>query len=307
MKKSQKGVALLTALFVVVLTTIVAVAMTTRQQLDIRRTANVLNRDQAYLYALGAENWARRILVRDGKNGTVDYLYDIWATQLPPMMIPGGSLQGQITDLQGRFNVNNLVINGEVDIEAMAYFTRLLKALELPETLVQVAIDWIDRDQTPQTPYGAEDNTYLLNTPAYRTADLPFKNPSELRLLTGIEWENYQKLLPHITTLPTQTAINVNTATDFVLMALAEGITLADVEILQKAREDSPFESVQDFLVHEALAGIEVKTENISVASDYFLVTASVEIEQAQIQLTSVLYRQADQVKVILRSQNVNF
>lgn len=307
MKTVQTGVALLTALFVVVLTTIIAVAMTTRQQLDIRRTANILHGDQAYLYALGAESWARRILARDGKNGTVDHHYDIWATQLPPVTIPGGSLQGQITDLQGRFNLNNLVVSGEINLEAVAYFTRLLKVLELPEAWVQVVIDWIDSDQTPQSPNGAEDNTYLLNTPAYRTADQFFKNPSELRLLTGIALADYQKLLPHITTLPTSTAININTATDSVLMALAENLTLADIDLLKKSREDKPFESVQDFLVHDALAGIEINAEGISVTSHYFLVTASVEIERVQMQLTSVLWRQFDQVNVILRSQNVDF
>jgi len=302
----QKGVALLTALFVVVLTTMIAVAMTTRQQLDIRRTANILNNDQAYLYALGAESWAQRILARDGENGTVDHLYDSWATQLPPVTIPGGSVQGQITDLQGRFNLNNLAIAGEVNLEAVAYFTRLLNLLELPETLVQVVIDWIDSDQMPQLPNGAEDNVYLLNTPAYRTADQPFKSPTELRLLAGVEWEYYQKLLPHITMLPTPTPINVNTA-DIVLMALAEGMTLTEVDRLRKAREDTPFESVQDFLMHEALAGIEINSESISVTSHYFLVTAQAEIERAHVQLTSVLFRQLGRVNVILRSQNVDF
>ena len=128
-----------------------------------------------------------------------------------------------------------------------------------------------------------------------------------MRLLNGIALEDYQKLRPHVTTLPTQTAINVNTATHVVLMALTENITEADVDILEKARQEHPFESVQDFLTHEALAGLEVNAENLSVASDYFLVTVYVQIDQAQTQLTSVLHRQLNQVNVWIRSQDIEF
>ena len=45
----QRGVALITALLVVALATVAAVAMATRQQLDIRRTGNLLHGEQAYL------------------------------------------------------------------------------------------------------------------------------------------------------------------------------------------------------------------------------------------------------------------
>ena len=44
---TQRGVALITALLVIALVTAAAVAMASRQQLDIRRTANILQRDQA--------------------------------------------------------------------------------------------------------------------------------------------------------------------------------------------------------------------------------------------------------------------
>lgn len=307
MDRSQTGIALITVLFIVFLTTMATVAMTTRQQFDIRRTANIINADQAYLYALGAESWAERLLIRDANDDTVDHLHDIWATQLLPVTIPGGTLQGEIQDLQSRFNVNNLVVAREVDIEAVAYFIRLLKVLALPEAIAQAAIDWIDKDQKPQIPYGAEDNTYLLKTPAYRTADNLFRSPTELRLLAPLTLEDYLKLVPHITVLPTQTTINVNTATDSVLMALAEGITLTDVEELQEVREITPFESVSDFLSHEAVAGVEIHADSISVSSAYFLVTMEVQIDQTQTQLTSVLHRQPRQTKTIMRARNIEF
>ena len=54
---SQRGVALITALLVIALVVVVAVAMASRQQIDIRRSANILDADQAYELALGVEAW----------------------------------------------------------------------------------------------------------------------------------------------------------------------------------------------------------------------------------------------------------
>ena len=62
--RGQRGVALVTALLVVSLATVAAVAMAMRQQIDVRRTANLLHGEQAYAYAVAAESWARVILRR---------------------------------------------------------------------------------------------------------------------------------------------------------------------------------------------------------------------------------------------------
>jgi len=101
-------------LLIVALATVTAVAMTTRQQFDIRRTANLLNSEQAYLYALGGEEWAKQILLRDAAKNKFDHTKELWALPLPPTFISGGNLQGHIEDLQSRFNLNNLVLNGSI-------------------------------------------------------------------------------------------------------------------------------------------------------------------------------------------------
>ncbi|RKZ51786.1 MAG: general secretion pathway protein GspK [Candidatus Parabeggiatoa sp. nov. 3] len=302
---AQHGVALITALLVVTLATITAVSMTTRQQLDIRRTANVLNGEQAYLYALGAESWVKRILLRDAKHNRIDSFKDVWAMPLPPLPIPGGTVEGQIEDLQGRFNLNNLVEKGQASVEDMRFFERLLRILELPPQLAQVVVDWIDNDLEAQMPDGAEDNTYLTKTPAYRTSNTLFSSPSEIRLLAGFDNDSYQKLLPYISTLPTRTPINVNTAPLPVLMALAQGLSETDASILIADREKKPFESTENFIVHNALAGLKIEAKNLSVVSAYFLLTAQVQIERARAQLSSVLYREANKIKIIMRSQGM--
>ncbi len=64
-----------------------------------------------------------------------------------------------------------------------------------------------------------------------------------------------------------------------------------------------PFESTQDFIVHNALAGLKMESNNLSVVSAYFLLTAQVQIERAGAQLSSVLHREANKIKIIMRSQ----
>ncbi|MCK5717333.1 MAG: type II secretion system minor pseudopilin GspK [Thiomargarita sp.] len=291
----NKGVALITALLIVALATITAVAITTRQQLDIHRTANIINGEQAYMYALGGEEWVKQILLDD--NNAIDSFQDNWAISMPALPITGGSIQGQVEDLQGRFNLNNLV---DAQPEDMAMFARLLQILELPPMSAQVVVDWIDADIEVYIPEGAEDNTYL---PDYRTANTFLSSPSEIRLLKGSDKKSYQKLLPYISTLPTRTKINVNTASLPVLAALAEGLKESELINIMSERNKKPFKSVQEFLIQDAFAGMQLNTQNLSISSDYFLFTAEVKIDRGHVHLKSILHRHNNKIRVLMRSQ----
>jgi general secretion pathway protein K len=63
--ENQKGVALLTAMLVVTLGTVIAVNMMWNASLDLRRTTAALAADQGLLYLQGAEAWAGDILRTD--------------------------------------------------------------------------------------------------------------------------------------------------------------------------------------------------------------------------------------------------
>jgi len=289
----ERGVALITALLVMALVAVAAAAMASRQELDIRRTGNLIDADQAYLYAVGAEGWAGQLLRRDHNQNKIDTLGDIWAKQLPPIPVEGGQIAGHIADLQGRFNLNNLVdANGRVDPVALARFQRLLRQNELNPNLADAVIDWIDPNQQPTPPAGAEDGIYLSRTPPYRAANRPFTSPSELMLVQGFTPKMYHALAPDITALPTHTPINVNTAPAAVLRILGDGISADQAKALVTARGDKGFASVQAFLSQGPLAG-KVSKDGLSVSSDYFLVSADARIGNSRVRLESVLARNA--------------
>ncbi len=300
----QTGVALVTALLVTAIATVTAVSMAARQQLDLRRTANVLDTDQAYLFALGVEAWARQILIRDRKDGNIDHPGEDWATVLPPIAVEGALLSGSIEDLQGRFNLNNLVQNGAASEKDVQQFRRLLQALGLDTKIALAVVDWMDADEELSFPDGAEDNEYLGKAQPYRTPNRPMASPSELLLVQGVDRQAYETLAPHVATLPVRTPINVNTATAPVLMSLVEGLSPSDAEQLIEARGDEGYENISAFKNQDVFKDKTETIDNISVASNFFMVSANVRLERAQTQLYSLLSRNNDaSAQVVMRAQ----
>lgn len=306
MYRGQRGVALIGAVMVVSLVAVVAAAMLSQQHYSMRRTGTLLHGEQAFKYALGAELWASVILARDAEDTKIDSLDEDWAIVLPPLPVEGGTVQGQIIDQQGRFNLNNLVKDdGEGNPEAIKQFTRLLELLELDEQLVNPLVDWLDRDEQTRYPAGAEDGEYLSKEPPYRAANGPAAGLSELRLVQGFTEEVFEALAPHITVLPTPTPINVNTATAAVLASLGEELELSDGEALVEERDGEPFESKADFLSKTALAGQKLFEVDMAVTSDYFLAAGHVQVGVGELWLSSLLYRQQEDVTLVWRQRTL--
>lgn len=255
-KRSETGVALITALLIVALVTVAVVAMSTRQQLDIRRTSNILQRDQAYIFTLGGEAFAKQVLKKDAPN--IDHRGEDWATKLPPFPFKGGVLIFSLDDLGGRFNINNLVDNDGVvspwDVKRLIQLIEIIQDLDetpdelkqlFPGDLVSAIVDWIDEDRNTQ-PGGAEDSDYLDGDIPYRTANRLMTSPSELLLVKGITPLVYKTLLPYVTVLPARTKININTAKEELLQALVVDITCPQLGKLNIRSEGESFQDKVD-------------------------------------------------------------
>ena len=175
----QSGVAVLIAMLVVTVGTIIAVNLMWQGTLDLRRAEAALAADQGMLYVQGAEAWAADILRQDLVDSPEsDNLGEVWATALPPLPVDGGAIEGRLEDLQGRFNLNNLIDNrGVPDPVAVKQFERLLSLLEIDPALAGGVLDWLDADTELRFPNGGEDTTYAAADPPYRTANSPMAVP----------------------------------------------------------------------------------------------------------------------------------
>ncbi|MDH4108834.1 MAG: type II secretion system minor pseudopilin GspK [Gammaproteobacteria bacterium] len=292
---------MITAMLIAALAAIVAANLAWDNALDVRRTTMMLNRDQAMQVALGAESWVASILRDDLADSTTDHLGELWATQLPGLPIEGGEVFGVVEDLQGRFNVNNLVDDsGQIDEPSLEQFRRLVATLGLDPRIAGIMADWIDADLDASFPDGAEDSIYTGFFPPYRTANLPLSSASELAALEGMDKASFDLLSPHIVALPGRTAINVNTATAAVLQSLSENMSAAEVEGLVAERQSAGFASVEDAFT--TLVEPEV-LNTLAETTSYFQLRVVVRIDTVRITLYSVLQRGAQgNVTPILRS-----
>ena len=296
----KKGVALITVMLIIALATILAVSMSSRQQLNVHRSSNIFNFEQAYQYVLGAELWAQQILKRDQKDNNTDSLQDDWASSLPPLPIEGGSMSGHIEDLQARFNINNLVLNGKVQSLEVDRFKRLLRTLELNEDLSAVIIDWLDENEKV-TFSGAEDNDYLNFSPAYRAANHAMQDLSELILLKDFSFDSYEKLRPFICVLESGTEINVNTASAEILSSLVSNLALADAKSLVADRDKNIYKNIDDFLQQPILKQTKIKKEGLGVSSHHFQLNSTAQIDKINIDFTTILRRENDETVIILK------
>ena len=301
----NRGVALITALLIMALIATLTYALEWNNALDLRRTVVMLNRDQAIQVALGAESWMQAILRQDLEDSDADHLGEIWASDLPGLPIDGGEVFGVIEDLQGRFNVNNLIgSDGDIDRPSLEQFQRLLNALDIDPRYAGLAADWIDADQEAAFPDGAEDPIYTSLAPPYRAANQPLSSISELAALEGFDKASMDVLSPHIVALPGRTRINVNTATGPVLQSLDENLTVADVERLLEERQESGFGDIgktfSSLFTPEVLNQLEETT-------DYFQLKVFVRIDTVRLTYFSILERgPRGDVTPILRSLGTN-
>lgn len=304
--RQQRGVALITALLITAIATIAAVAMASRQQIDIRRTGNIIDIDRADMFALGAEEWAKQVLRRDRKDNQTDNTEEDWATVLPPLSVEGGVVAGKIEDMQGLFNINNLVNNGAASPADRQIFERLLQNLDINIDIIDAVIDWMDKDERQTFPNGAEDTEYLQLDIPYRTHNAPMASPSELVLVKGMNYADYTKIAPYLAALPERTTININTAPAQVLMAVVENLSESEADQIIEDRTEEPFADINSFMAHTLVQGKTVNQNSIGVASSYFMINTAAEFDQGQISLYSLAYRAPDaEVQIIMRSQGV--
>ena len=297
----NRGVALITALLIMALIASLTYALEWNNALDLRRTVVMLNRDQAIQVALGAESWMQSILRQDLEDSDADHLGEIWASDLPGLPIDGGEVFGAIEDLQGRFNVNNLIgSDGDIDQQSLKQFQRLLIALELDPRYAGLAADWIDANQEAGFPDGAEDPIYTSLTPPYRTANQMLSSASELAAMESIDKASMDVLLPHIVALPGRTWINVNTATGPVLQSLDENLSAADVEGLLDERGETGFGDIGS--TFSSLVTPEVLNQ-LEDTTNFFQLKVIVRIDTVRITYFSILERgPRGDVTPILRS-----
>jgi len=304
--KGQRGVALITAVLMVALATMLAVDVGYQGFLDQRRSGTLFALDQGYQIALGAEAWAADFLKRDLQESQTDHLGETWARPLPPLPIEGGAVEGRLEDMQGRFNLNNLVhTDGTPNPTTVKQLERILGMLEIEPNWATAMADWIDQDTQPGFPDGAEDTVYTGMDPPHLAANMPVTRVSELLVLPGFGPERFAKLKPFVSALPVGTPLNVCTAPGVVLDALSEDTREFSLnpDDLGNRRKNACFPTLEDLRGSLGDAAYTELKNSLTESSAYFRATVWVTIGTTQFTLYSLLARGgAGSVRPALRS-----
>ncbi len=269
-----RGVALISVMLLLAFLVTIIAYMLESQYLVIRQTSLQSVNESAYLENSYVESWAIASLTKEALDGKsikesyqIDFLDEFWSQEGLSKDVGGLRLESQVTDLQGRFNVNNL--EGGKTGQWYLIFNRLLQALDIPPTITDAIVDWIDSDQNPAGINGAEDQTYMSEVPARRAANQRMRSVEELLLVKGVTPEIYKVLLPHVTVIDkNDLKINVNTATLPVLQALLTNPGSAESFLGQR---QSGFDSVEEIIQLPEFAGTGTSLQPIiDVKSNYF-------------------------------------
>ena len=326
-RSRQYGVALVAALILMASIVFILGNIFYRHQISVAQSTLIMHQNQAYFLALSAESWAKQLLDEDADESAFDHNDELWSQAIPAMPVDGGLINGCISDMQSRFNLNSLVkytnasqltsvINSENNSHATVW-NNILRLKEIPpdQSRLETIIDWIDKDSSTIGTSGAEQEIYESMRPPRMIADSQIVQPSELAEVMGYNLIEVQQLMPLITALPVALktkpnqiepyAININTAADELLLAMGGDF---DMIFRDAVINNRPFEQIQDF--YDKLAfELGYPEDNIkqrwpedliAIATQFFELYLEVTLGEARIEVRSIIMRRFNADSVIL-------
>lgn len=231
--KNERGMALVLVLSVLVLITALVVEFSYGIFMNTEYLGNWQTSNKLSLTVNSGTSLAAMLVSEASKSKKYTYPGSV---TLPPT-VPfnstdesTGLLSVSIQDENAKFNLNTLVLpNGKLNEEAYASFVRMLETLNIKTGTADLIADWIDPDSLPRISGGeAEAKNAALDS------------TEEVLAIVGIDQTVYDKLYTYITIYGGGT-ININSATEPVLMSLSEEI---DSELAQRViayRQMKPF------------------------------------------------------------------
>ena len=301
---TQSGAAILAAMLTVTLVATFAAAALWQQWRSVEVETAERARVQSGWILTGALDWARLILREDARSGGADHLAEPWAVPLNEARLSSflavdktvtdtereAFLSGQISDLQGRLNVTNLIDGSAVSEPGLASFVRLFDKLGMPADQLQtLAINLLAATQ--RTGQAATALTPMMP-----------QHVDQLGWL-GLSPEVLEELKPYVTLLPTRTPINLNTASAEVIYATTPGLDMAGAQKLVTARASSHFRTLAEANQQLGAQAALFNDNQHSVFTRFFEVRSRLRLGQSVVLERALLQRDGLTVRTLWRDR----
>ncbi|AUY32519.1 type II secretion system minor pseudopilin GspK [Pseudomonas sp. PONIH3] len=310
----QDGMAVISALLIAAVVAVIAAGMIERQGLQTRQVENRQMALQGQWALEGGLQLSRRVLFEQRLRDPLVRGGQPWTRPLRD--VPSGSVRfdGQLEDEQGKFNLRNLVVDGQVDSEALATFQRLCALIGIGERLATaIAGQVIDSypQRPPVSPGSAGQGLQggRATSPAVAAEALPARRPmlrsvDALVGLKGMDAEALQRLRRFVTVLPAMTWINGNTASAEVLAAQVPGLPLQQAMALVAERDSGRwFINRGDFVNRLRMPQLAMANVRVGINSDWFRLRGQARLGSREQPLQALLRQREGQLPDVIWSR----
>ena len=322
----HRGMAVITALLVVALATMLVTGLIWRTFVSARTVENMQVRMQSKWLVRTAIDWARLILKQD--NSQTTNLDQPWAMPIKDMplsdlLLSAGqktgkvavdewintiTLSGSLEDEQAKLNLVNLLSPPQVagkpamlNKQMLNSYSSLLSQLSLDQGIAQKTANYMLANQAQlqlQGPGGQAQG----NTSTSSSQNFVIESLADLSSALGYDKKVLQTLAPYVTFIPGSTPgsvkLNINTATAITLSAVL-GISLPVAQQLVVQRDKNYFNSTADLLTR--LTAMDVNAANnlqkltpdnfLVVRSDFFVVHTRIRSKRSDMAFESLIWR----------------
>lgn len=307
--RAQSGMAVIAMLLLVAVIALMASALLARQTTVLYGVQNEHIRLQGQWLLRGEISRSQVVLYDEARRTPVTRLDGRWRQPRNGVIV--GQLGGatarifsEIDDEQAKFNLRNLVDNGEMDARETAAFLRLCALVGVSReqaSLIarRVATSLVDaespgneqlNDQDAQAAQAAAESIGLSHLSRRELAPR-LRDLSDLLAVPGISASSITRLQPYVTMLPQRSWINANTAGPEVLAAWVPGLTLERAKALLVTRDNGQwFINRGDFTRRLQMPELDEIDIMIGITSQWFRFNGALRTPQRTLLIQALLF-----------------
>src|SRR6266446_10287787 len=228
--------------------------------------------------------WRQFVLVRTIEN---QQLMSQSRLLLRGALASQASMSGAIEDAQSRLNLRNLVgVDGALDDAQRAVLARLASELSLPQPTADLISAYAVQAFGPVA--SVQSASAQPGSPA---TPLPLVFPEDIARIPGLDPSVAPRLAPYVVVLDGRTPVNFNTASAELIAAEMEGLSLANARALVADRDRIPFVNTGDSRLQRRDASF--RAGDVSVISNYFFIRGQIKLLRADTRMEALVKRAA--------------